>query len=164
MFMNGQTVNESIRGEITRHGLGQIEKVIEVNQVENFFESTIEALHVNAEAKEILIEITSAFGCAKKHKISAVEVEDFFVRSMRLSNIVEKVSIYNSINALKNQEEVLRIIFILLREKEPSMNDLEWPILKEKLVKIINGECCILMLKPIYGAEIIISAKYFKLE
>jgi len=97
-------------------------------------------------------------------KIVATGVDDFVVNEMRLSNIVDRV---NRFDAMENADEgakVARRLYFLMRGTEPSLSDLEWPALLEKLARIKDGALSLLEIEPVYGATVLVLAEDIRLE
>jgi hypothetical protein len=60
--------------------------------------------------------------------------------------------------------EVARRLFFLMRGKEPSALDFEWPALREKLTRVQKGALALLEIEPVYGATILVLAEDLKIE
>lgn len=127
-------------------------------------ESTIDAIHVDATNKTVVIEVTCAWEGKERKRIVATGVDDFVANEMRLSNIVDRVSHFGAIDVNGESAAIARRLFVLMRGKEPSQTDLEWPVLKDKLACIRDGSLGLLEIEPVYGATIMILATGCRLE
>lgn len=127
-------------------------------------ESTIDAIHVDSTSKEVFIDVTCAWEGKERKRIVATGVDDFVANEMRLSNIVDRVSRFGAVDFNGESAEIARRLFILMRGKEPSQTDLEWPPLKDKLACIRDGSLGLLEIEPVYGATIMILATGFRLD
>jgi hypothetical protein len=127
-------------------------------------ESTIDAIYVDAATKEVVIEITCAWAVAERKRLVATGVDEFVVTQMRIYNIVDRANQFNAVNFNKNSTEIARRVFVLIRGREPNQEDLEWPVLKDKLARLQGGSLSLLEIEPVYGATITILASGFRLE
>jgi hypothetical protein len=127
-------------------------------------ESTIDAIHVDLTNKAVVIEVTCAWEGKERKRIVATGVDDFVANEMRLSNIVDRVNRFGAVDLNGKTEEIARRLFLLMRGKEPSQTDLEWPVLKDKLACIRDSSLSLLEIEPVYGATIMILATGFRLE
>lgn len=127
-------------------------------------EATIDAIRVNPMDKEVQIEVTCAWEGNARKKIVATGVDDFIVSDMRLSNIIDRVDEFSEDNAKDENGEIAKLLFFLMREREATPSDMEWPALKEKLACIRDGTLSLLKIEPVYGATIAILAVEFRLE
>ncbi len=126
-------------------------------------ESTIDAISLDVIKKAIAIELTCAWDGAGRKRIIASGVDDFVVNEMRISNIVDRVSRFSSVDYGEKSAEIARRLFKLMRGREPSQTDLEWPPLMNKLACIRDGSLSLLEIEPVYGATILILAIDFQL-
>lgn len=131
---------------------------------ETLVEATIDAIRVDPSKKEICIEVTCAWGAKERKRIVATGVDDFVVNEMRLSNVVDRVSLVNAKDVKNDDKGVSRRLFFLMRGKEPAPLDLEWAALKEKLERMHDGRLSLLEMEPVYGATVIILAETFILD
>jgi hypothetical protein len=131
---------------------------------ETLIESTIDAIYVDATKKEVVIEMTCAWEGAGRKRIVASGVDEFVVTQMRIHNIVDRVNRFSVANSNEKSAEIARYLFILMRGREPSQADLEWPPLMDKLACVHNGLLSLLEIEPVYGATIMILAIDFQLE
>jgi len=131
---------------------------------ESLVEATVDAVHVDLANKEVRIVVTCAWESKDRMQIVATGVDDFVVNEMRLSNIVDRV---NRFDAMENADEgakVARRLYFLMRGTEPSLSDLEWPALLEKLARIKDGALSLLEIEPVYGATVLVLAEDIRLE
>jgi hypothetical protein len=138
-------------------------KGIEMSSWDSLVEATIDAVHIDSAGKKICIELTCAWEGKDQVRIVATGVDDFVVNEMRLSNIVDRVSRYEP-NGSGESIEVPRRLFYLMRGKEPSPLDLEWPALREKLIQVQEGTLALLEIEPVYGATILVLAEDIRIE
>lgn len=131
---------------------------------ESLVEATIDAIHVDVANKEVRIELTCAWQSKDRKRIVANGVDDVVVNEMRLSNIVDRVSRFAAEDFADDGDEVASRLFYLMRGKEPSPSDLEWPLLREKLARIQCGALGLLEIEPVHGATILVLAEDFRLE
>jgi hypothetical protein len=127
-------------------------------------ESTIDAIHVEPTKKEIRIDVTCKWQGEKRKQIVATGVDDFVVNEMRLSNIIDRVTRLGTSGAVEEESETAKRLFFMMRGREPDSNDLQWPVLIEKLVCIRNGTLGLMEIEPVYGATVIVLAQNFQLE
>lgn len=146
----------NIRAEIIRLGRN---KESDMDGLEILVESTIDAIYVDSLNKEIRIEMTCAWEDKDRKRIVASGVDDFVVNEMRLSNIVDRVSFFNSDNVEEKSTEIAKRLFFLMRGENPNPSDLEWPPLNKKLSCIRDGALSLLEIEPVYGATVMILAK-----
>ena len=135
-----------------------------MNGWELMVESTIDAIHVDAPNKEIWIDVTCAWQEKGRKRIVATGVDEFAVNEMRLLNIVDRVNQFDANDIKDKGDEVARRLFLLMRGKEPSPSDLEWPNLRDKLSRIRESALRLLEVEPVHGARIMILAEDFRLE
>jgi hypothetical protein len=158
-FTSGLLGQENIPGVPIHLGQGS-----DMDDWKTLVESTIDAIHVDSTNKAVVIEVTCAWEGKGRKRIVATGVDDFVVNEMRLSNIVDRVSRFGAVDFNGKNAEIARRLFVLMRGKEPSQSDLEWPALKNKLACIRDGSLCLLEIEPVYGATIMILATGFRLE
>lgn len=127
-------------------------------------ESTIDAIRINLVDGEICIEMTCACEGSGRKRIIAKGVDDFLVNEMRLLNIIDRVTKFNAHDVREKESEAARRLYFLMRGKEPSFEDFDWPIFKEKLAFVGEGVLSLLEIEPVHGATVIILAVDFKLE
>lgn len=126
-------------------------------------EATIDAIRVESAKKEIRIDVTCMWQGEKRKQIVASGVDDFVVNEMRLSNIIDRVTRY-SMSDIAEELKTARRLFFMMRGQEPDSQDLEWPVLIEKLDRIRDGTLCLMEIEPVYGATVIVLAQDFQLE
>ena len=153
--------SESTRGVTIRLGRG---KGVDMDGWECLVEATIDAISVDSANKEVRIEVTCAWEGKDRKQIVATGVDDFVVNEMRLSNIVDRVNRFTADDIKDEGAEVASRLFFLMRGKELSLSDLEWPALQEKLVRIRDGALGLLEIEPVYGATVLVLAEDFRLE
>ena len=139
-------------------------KGVDMGGWESLIEATISAIHVDLENKVVRIEVTCAWKGNDRMRIVATGVDDFVMNEMRLSNIVDRVSRFDADNIKDQGAVVARRLFFLMRGREPSPSDLEWPALREKLTRIQCGALGLLEVEPVYGATILVLAEDFRIE
>lgn len=127
-------------------------------------ESTIDSIRVDSDYKEVWIDVTCAWEGKDRKRIVATGVDDFVVNEMRLLNVVDRVSRFDANHIKDDSDEIARRLFFLMQGREPSSSDLEWPSLRENLIRIQEGALCLLDVEPVYGAKILILAEDFRLE
>lgn len=126
-------------------------------------EASIDSIRADVLTKEVHIELTSAWEGKRKVQIVATGVVDFLVNEMRLSNIIDRVSRFDSISAKEAEDEIARRVFFLMRGQEPKSSDLTWPELHTKVAQIREGDLVLLEVEPVYGATILILATSLEL-
>lgn len=131
---------------------------------ESLVEATIDAIRVDSENKEVRIEVTCAWEGKDRKQIVATGVDDFVVNELRLSSIVDRVSLFAVDDIEDEGAEVARRLFFLMRGREPSPSDFEWPALRDKLARIQDGSLRLLEVEPVYGATVLVLAEDFRLE
>jgi hypothetical protein len=129
---------------------------------DDLVEATIEAIHVDASRKEICIDVKCAGDQNVRRKIVAMGVDDFVANEMRLSNVIDRVTLLGAQDV--TTPEIPNRLFYLMRGTEPTPSDLEWPVLKQKLALISDGKLSLLELEPVYGASVILLAESFRLD
>lgn len=127
-------------------------------------ESTIDSIHVDSTSKEVFIDVTCAWESKQRKRISAIGVDDFVANELRISNIIDRVTIFDAVEFNDVNQNIARRLFMLMRGKEASQTDLEWPTLKSKLACIGDGSLTLLEIEPVYGATILILAAGYRLE
>ncbi len=135
-----------------------------MNDWETLIESTIDAIHVDATTKEVVIEMTCAWEGVERKRIVATGVDELDVTGMRIYNIVDRVQCFDAGNFDEKSAEIRQRLFMLLRGTALAKTDLEWPVLAEKLARIRNGSLSLLEIEPVYGATIVILASDFRLQ
>ena len=96
-------------------------------------EATIDAIRLNPLNKKIEIDVTCAWEGGARKRIVATGVDDFIVNDMRFSNIIDRVSTFSGDSAKDENKETVKLLFFLMRGREASPPDMEWPALNEKL-------------------------------
>lgn len=129
---------------------------------DDLVEATMDAIRVDTSRKEISIEVTYASNCKERKRILATGVDDFVANEMRLSNIIDRVTRFGAHDV--TSAEVSSRLFYLMRGREPSSSDLEWPILKQKMALISDGKLSLLEIEPVYGATVTILAEAFRID
>lgn len=131
---------------------------------DDLVESKISAIHFEPIERKVQIEVLCTWGEKKHASIIASEVIEFVINEVRLSNILDRVNIFDETNAQEKEMEILQNLFFLIRGAEPTALDLKWPVLTDKFAQICNGDSTLLELEPAYGARAFIFAKRFTLE
>lgn len=125
-------------------------------------EATIDAIRVEPINMEVRIDVTCRWQGEERKQIVAKGVDDFVVNEMRLTNIIDRVTRFDV--GGDSEKDAARRLFLMMRGQEPSVSDLESPILLEKLSRISAGSLILLEIEPVYGPTVIILAKGFQLE
>lgn len=127
-------------------------------------EATIDAIRVEPMKKEVRIDVTCRWQGEERKQIVAKGVDDFVVNEMRLTNIIDRVTRFDVDVDGDSEKEAARRLFLMMRGHEPSVRDLESPVLLEKLSRIRAGSLILMEIEPVYGATVIILATGFKIE
>lgn len=139
-------------------------KGIDMNSWESLVEATINSVCIDSANKEARIEVTRAWENKGRMQIVATGVDDIVLNELRLTNIIDRVRRFSANDINDDSKEVESRLFFLMRGKEPSPADLEWPTFKEKLARIRDGSLGLLEVEPVYGATVLILAEDFRLE
>ncbi len=122
-------------------------------------ESIINSVHVDAERKMVRFDLTCQWGEKPRKQIIVGGVDDFVINEMRLSNIVDRVSLF-----FGNEAGIASRLFRLMRGREGSAEELEWPLLHEKLKLIRSGKLVLVEIEPVYGATAMVLGEDVRLS
>ena len=165
MFMKGRTGFENMRVTAICRGRGRGRgEGADMGGWESLVEAEIDAICADSANKEVRLEMTCAWEGNDRMRIVATGVDDFVVNEMRLSNVVDRVSRFDAGNIKDEGDEVARHLFFLMRGKDPSPSDLEWPALRAKLARIQDGALGLLEVKPVHGVTVVVLAGDFRFE
>lgn len=131
---------------------------------ETLVEATIDSIRLDPSNKKVFLDLTSAWEDRGRMRISSSGVDDFVLNDMRLSNVIDRVTVVDAERAMNNEAVVLRRLFFLMRGREPSAGELEWGELRERLACIQSGRLSLVEIEPVYGASIIILAETVSLD
>lgn len=135
-----------------------------MDNLASLVESTIDGVKIDTLNKKVIIDIAYATSEQGRVRIIATDVDDFAMSEMRLSNVIDRVTIFDSGNFSGRDLDLSRRLFFLIRGRDPIQSELEWDVLKRKTDCVRDGELTFMEIEPVYGASIKILAKSFKLE
>lgn len=135
-----------------------------MNEWDALTEATIDSIHLESTNRVIRIDITCMWKGAERRQIVARGVDDFVLSDMRMSNIIDRVTQFDGSDGNSAETVAAARLFVMMRGREPTVGDLQWPELTEKLVQIRDGSLILIEIEPVYGASAIILAKSFQLE
>ncbi|HYD62334.1 MAG TPA: hypothetical protein VEC35_18370 [Noviherbaspirillum sp.] len=130
-----------------------------MKQWDAFIEATIDAIHFNAEKRELSFDVTCQLESGHRKRLVIDGVDDFVANEMRLQNIIDRIHQYRG-----DETEAARCLFFLMRGREPEEDELRWPQLVEKLDHVRTGRRVLLEIEPVYGATLIILGENVRLE
>ncbi|QHE86659.1 hypothetical protein [Hydrogenophaga sp. BPS33] len=106
--------------------------------------------------------VSSAWRGGEKMRVMADDVEDFLLNDTRLSNIIDRVSLFLASNILLNVDEVRGHLGMLkCMQEEESVGSVVFQDIFERLK---YGALNLMVIEPIYGAAAIILAKSIRVE
>ncbi|WP_349970780.1 hypothetical protein [Pseudomonas caspiana] len=127
-------------------------------------EATIDGIRLDPIKKELRIEVTCVFLGEERKQLVAKGVEDVLLTEMRMSNIIDRITRLEVGGDNCKEVSAARSLFFMMRGREPSEADLQWPELEKKLAQVRNGTLTLIELEPVYGASITILAENIYLE
>jgi hypothetical protein len=135
-----------------------------MNNLELLVEATINGVFTDPVRKEVRIQLTSAWDPRERMQFLASGVDDFFASEMRLSNVVEGVTLHDAAGIDTDSAKVAQRLFLMMRGRQPEEGELEWDILLGKMERIRHGEFVLLDIESLYGADLLILASKIVLQ
>lgn len=127
-------------------------------------ESTINAISLDSINKRATVDVTCVWGAKERKRIIANGVDDLLIDEMRLVGIIDRVIEYGVDNLSNNSHDVSQHLSVLMWGRDATGDDLDSPLLKNKLALIENGTHKLLRIEPVYGPTIMILALDFRLD
>ena len=122
---------------------------------DRFVEGHITTIETNDQAKSVCIEITDRYG--KKARLVASGVREVVAIEMRLQNIIDRISVWNSASKDSLYRESLHLL--ICGTLSVRSDDLNSPIIDTVVDSIKRGELIFLEIEPVYGALILLTGK-----
>jgi len=124
--------------------------------IETLIEAQIVQISLDKEGAHAEFEIRSADRRMHWHLI-ANGIDEFLIQDMRLNNIIDDILVYDYHDA--ENEDFSAYLYDLLAGKEISPSDASSTFLQARIKSFISGENKLWVIRPIYGALIVILAK-----
>lgn len=126
-----------------------------MEQMEQFVEATITSFQFDRAEREIRIEVTCAWEENERKRITMRGVNGFVIDDMRLYNIIDRITLFDSEGLERDHLGCASRLFYLLQKRDMDPSDLEWPTLNEKLSLIRSGVLRLVEIEPVCGASIV---------
>lgn len=120
------------------------------------------AIRVATGRNELRINVICVSDGGKQRQILAQGAHDFIFNDMRLSNIIDRVTLLGADHA--QEAETARDLFSLMRGREPQGDDWVWPVLVDQLDRMRAGTLTLMKIEPVYGATMTVLAESFRLD
>jgi hypothetical protein len=127
-------------------------------------ESTITAIKVDSIARGIQIDVITHWEGDQRKRIIADGVNDLLIDDVRSTNIIDRVIMFGQEDLANVERDCLARLFYLLQKREPTVADLEWPTLNQKLALIRDGSLLLMEIEPVCGASFLVLAESVRLE
>jgi hypothetical protein len=135
-----------------------------MTELDLLVESTVTSFHLDWADREIRIDVRSPWGDKRGLSIIATGIDDCHVADLRLYNIIDRVSVYGCDEAQQSGSQCAPLLFLLMRNTEPTGNDLEWPPFREKLLLIAQGKLKLLTIDSVIGATALVLAEQVMIQ
>jgi len=120
---------------------------------------TMVSIESSASRQNVMLRIVDHQG--EGHHLLAESVGYFSLETMRLRNIVETVSLYDSVDFHENTSEVEEKIFYLLQGRQPEDKDrgVLFNVVSKLMNDIAHGRKVLLEIVSLYGADLLLLAE-----
>lgn len=120
-----------------------------------FVEGHLIGIKVYQTDKVVVLSLQEPAG--KGWMLTATEVSEFMVLQMRMQNIIDRVSFWNTTS---NDIDYRSKLYSLIHGKYvEGKDDLNSPVITKAVETIRRGDAVLIELEPVYGAHVLILAK-----